>query len=382
LAAICCGFPFVVSVPDGAPPLRNGEAPDQLPPMDPAQERSGKFEFVWNNRDRLKRIKRFVLAVDSDAPGQRLRAELAHRLSAARCSFVEYPPDCKDLNAVLSLCGPQQVAATLNNAKPFPVFGLYHLRDYPAQPALATFSTGWSSIDLHLKIFPGEFIVVTGVPGHGKSTWVLNLLVNLYRLHGWRSAIFSPEMPVMPHLRDKLWRIFHVAEADRYIDGAFAFIDTDPSGKDEDEEFDLDLIIDKATDAVMRDGVRVLLIDPWNEVEHAKRRDESMTEYIARSIRQLKRFARQYEVTVIVVAHPTKDVNEKGSVSVPSLYDVDGSAAWFNKPDHGICVHRPDYQKDESRVLIQKVRFDGTGERGEVRMAFDRRTQRYLTLDA
>jgi twinkle protein len=84
---------------------------------------------------------------------------------------------------------------------------------------------------------------------------------------------------------------------------------------------------------------------------------------------------------VIVIAHPTKEVNEKGSVRVPTLYDVDGSAAWFNKPDHGICIHRPDPRVDESRVLIQKVRFDDTGERGEVRMAFDRRTLRYLTLD-
>jgi twinkle protein len=85
LAAICCGFPFVVSVPDGAPPMRG---PEHLATMDPAEERSGKFEFLWNNRERLKRIKRFVLAVDGDAPGQRLSAELVRRLSAARCSFV------------------------------------------------------------------------------------------------------------------------------------------------------------------------------------------------------------------------------------------------------------------------------------------------------
>jgi twinkle protein len=179
-----------------------------------------------------------------------------------------------------------------------------------------------------------------------------------------------------------LRRIFGGAQADQTIDDAFSFISQDPTGKNDDDEFDLALILDKATDAVMRDGVRVLLIDPWNEIEHARGRDESVTEYIARAIRQLKRFARRYDVSVIVVARPTKDVNEKGNVRVPTLYDIDGSAAWFNKPDHGICIHRPDPNVDESRVLIQKVRFDDTGERGEVRMAFDRRTLRYLTLDA
>jgi twinkle protein len=80
LAAICCGFPFAVSVPDGAPKAHDS---GDLSPMDPAQEQSGKFEFLWNNRDRLRRIKRFILAVDGDAPGGRLRAELVRRLSAA-----------------------------------------------------------------------------------------------------------------------------------------------------------------------------------------------------------------------------------------------------------------------------------------------------------
>jgi twinkle protein len=74
-------------------------------------------------------------------------------------------------------------------------------------------------------------------------------------------VIFSPEMPVVPHLRDKLMRIFGGVNADQAIDDAFAFISQDPTGKNDDDEFDLALILDKATDAVMRDGVRVLLID-------------------------------------------------------------------------------------------------------------------------
>jgi twinkle protein len=299
---------------------------------------------------------------------------------------VDYPAGCKDLNDVLMRYGAERVAATLNEVRQYPVRGLYRLRDYPALQALPTFSTGWETVDRHLLVFVGEFMVVTGIPGMGKSTWVLNLLINLFRRYQWRSAVFSPEMPVVPHLRDKLRRIVDDANADdanadQLIDEAFVFIDADPTGESDDGDFDLAWLIDKATDAVLRDGIRVLVIDPWNEVEHARRREETTTEYISRSIRQLKRFAREYGVAVIVVVHPTKDVNDKGSVRVPTLYDVDGSAAWFNKPDHGVCIHRPDPYRDETSIFAQKVRFEKTGEKGEVRMAFNRRTSRYSALN-
>lgn len=385
LSAIDSGFPLSVSVPDGAPAVAEGENPEDLAPIDQTQEGSGKFEFLWNNRDRLKRVKRFILAVDNDAPGKRLAAELVRRLSASRCLFVTYPVDCKDLNDVLVKHGREHVAAVLNAAKPYPVRGLYRLSDYPETPPVPAVSTGWWALDRHLMPFPGEFMVVTGIPSHGKSTWTLNLLSNLAGQHGWRSAIFSPEMPTVPHLRDKLRRIKGGTskgrpEIDAFIDEHFVFIDADPTGKD-DEDFDLDWIIDKATDAVLRDGIRCLVIDPWNEVEHARRRDESMTDYIGRGIRALKRFARLYDVAVIVIAHPTKDVGKDGKSRPVTLYDIEGSAHWFNKCDHGVVIDRPNAYSDEAVVRIAKVRFEETGEKGEVRMAYDRATCRYSPLD-
>lgn len=381
LTAIECGFPLAVSVPDGAPAVGDSENPDDLQPI--GDDASGKFEFLWNNRDRLKRIKRFIIAVDNDRPGQRLAAELVRRLSASRCLFVEYPVGCKDLNDVACQRGPEAVSAVLNAAKPYPVRGLYRLSDYPERGTLPVYSTGWWTLDKYLQLFPGEFMVVTGIPSHGKSTWVLNLLCNAARLHGWRTALFSPEMPTVPHLRGKLRRIHGGSarpDADAFIDEYFRFIDADPTGK-EDEDFDLDWIIDKATDAVLRDGIRCLVIDPWNEVEHARKRDESMTDYIGRGIRALKRFARLYDVAVIVIAHPTKDVGKDGKSRPPTLYDIEGSAHWYNKCDHGVIIDRPNAHADETSVRIAKVRFEETGEKGEIRMSFDRERQRYLTLD-
>jgi len=123
------------------------------------------------------------------------------------------------------------------------------------------------------------------------------------------------------------------------------------------------------------------MIDPWNEVEHARRRDESVTDYIGRGIRALKRFARLYDVAVIVIAHPTKDVGRDGKGRPPTLYDIEGSAHWFNKCDHGIVVHRPNAFADEAVLRVAKVRFEQSGEKGEIRLRFDRQTSRFETLE-
>src|SRR5262249_9229948 len=152
-----CGFEASMSVPDGAPA--------QMGELDPATEETSKFAYVFNTRMQLKEVKRFVLAVDDDDAGKVLAAELVRRFGASRCSFVEYPDGCKDLNDVKMKFGQTEVARVLMRHKPYPVTGLYKLSEYPDVPMLRTYSTGWSTLDDNLKLFPGEFMVVTGIPG-------------------------------------------------------------------------------------------------------------------------------------------------------------------------------------------------------------------------
>lgn len=381
LTADQCGWPHVVSVPCGAPAVKEGDNPFELPEL--GEESTGKFGFLWSAREKLAKVKRIVIAVDNDPPGLRLGAELVRRLGIWRCHFVTYPAGCKDLNDVLRKHGPEEVSRVLNGAKPYPVRGLYKLDDYPEAQQHATITTGWSTVDEHIKPFPGMFMVVTGIPGHGKSTWVMNMLCNAAKHHQWRSAVFSPEMPTVPYMRDALRKMMQgdgcdtVEYADRIINEYFTFIDTDPNGS-EDEDFTLDWIIERATDAVLRDGANCLVIDPWNEVEHAKEKGETMTDYVGRGIRALKRFARQYGVAVIVVAHPTKDVAKDGKARAVTLYDIADSSHWFNKCDFGVVVDRaPQW----TAIQISKVRFAETGARGTVNLEFDRYLGKYDLLD-
>lgn len=399
LTAIDCGFPFTVSVPDGAPPPMKGEPVDAI---DPKADETGKFEFIWNNRDRIRKVKRFVLAVDADDAGKRLAGELARRFSAARCMFITYPSEmvvddknggkrsCKDLNEVLVHFGRDRVSSVLNSARPYPIKGVYRLSDYPPAAQLETMAIGIGALDDFVRIFSGELMVVTGIPGHGKSSFMTNVLISIAEQYGVRSAIFSPEMPVMPQYRDKFRRIRCRGQpknegeeiaADAFIDEYFRFIDTGRENEDGDD-MTLEWIIERAIDAVVRDNVKILLIDPWNEVEHAKRRDESMGEYVGRGIRALKSFARIRNVAVIIIAHPTKDVQEKGKGRMPTPYDISDSAHWFNKPDHILIVHRPDEANDITEVRIAKVRFEGTGKKGVVQLRFNQWSGWYDALDA
>lgn len=239
--------------------------------------------------------------------------------------------------------------------------GYFSLSELPQKPDIgnAAVSPGWDCLAELWKLYPGQFTIVTGTPGHGKSTLVLNVVCNIAKLYGWGSYLYVPENESF--LQYKLRRIYG---PDGYQDFArnFCFVQSAEVQSYDDEPKNLLWVLERAVVGIKRDGVRLLVIDPWNELEHAKPRDFSMTDYIMQCLMYLKQFVRAYSVSVILVAHPTKahaSDNRK-----PTLYDVEGSAAWFNKCDNGIIVHR-DPENNHMTVNSAKVRERGAGKRGQ-----------------
>ncbi|MNT48670.1 hypothetical protein D3C72_1854640 [compost metagenome] len=133
--------------------------------------------------------------------------------------------------------------------------------------------------------------------------------------------------------------------------------------------------------SVVRYGARIIMIDPWNELEHSRKHGETETEYTGRAIRSLKRFAKAFRVHICVIAHPTKSVKDAdGKYKMPTLYDIAGSANWYNKCDLGVIVHRE--TADDTLIKVQKSRYHETiGKPGEVRMQFSTESKKFIETE-
>src|SRR5690606_34302331 len=88
--------------------------------------------------------------------------------------------------------------------------------------------------------------------------------------------------------------------AKKFISEHFIFIE--PEG----DENKLDFILSAAESLVMRKGVRGIVIDPWNKIEHEMGKGDNETNYISKSLDKIIRFNQTHNVFGIIVAHPTK----------------------------------------------------------------------------
>ena len=64
---------------------------------------------------------------------------------------------------------------------------------------------------------------------------------------------------------------------------------------------------------------------------------------------------------------------------VPSLYDVAGSANFYNQVDNGITVYR-DFGNDLTNIYVQKIKFRHIGELGEAQFKYNIQNGRYSEI--
>jgi twinkle protein len=267
-------------------------------------------------------------------------------------------------------------------AKPFPVAGLYRMSDFPDAPPIQSMPLGIDCLNDLIEIVPGTLTVFTGYANMGKST-VMNTIVAHAIAQGTACCVASFETAPKPILRDGLAKALIGCSDYEFRDhplrrGAYIEIESKlriiSNALDEALEFDIDTFLDTVRVSVLRDGVKLVVLDPWNELEHKRNRDESLTEYVGRAIRRVKAFARRHNVAFWIVAHPTKP--QKGVNQIPSLYDVSDSANWSNKADYGLVYHRPDKTVNSAQLAVVKVRMGLPGKCGVETVKFDHRNSR------
>lgn len=263
-------------------------------------------------------------------------------------------------------------------------------------------STGWPELDMGTAgaaytVVPGFLTVVTGIPGHGKSQWLDNLMVNLARTEGWRFAIFSPEnTPPARHVV-KLAAVAQgrplgphdVAHADpagsSTFDRALGWVDEHFVWLD-DRDATVGSILARARLLARTRDIRGLVIDPWNELEHAAGSKEREDLYISEVLTQIRRLARHEQIHVWIVAHPKTPRREPqtDTLYLPVGTDgISGGAKWHDKADAILSIWRDKFgeRRDPRLVDIHVLKIREDGEWGRVAskrtLVFDPDTRRY-----
>ena len=355
LSLLEAGYKAVVSVPNGA---------------------GASMEFMDNCIDEFIGVEKIILAGDQDEPGYKLRDELARRFGIERCYKIDFN-DCKDANEYHVKYGIDKLRFTIDAAEPFPIEGIFtslDIRDELENFYLNGLPSGEtieiSEFDKQISWQAGRVYTITGIPGHGKSEFVDFILTRLNVFKKWKVGYFSPEnWPIELHAskivekltgkkcNSSLMSRHEFDEAVNYMASNFYFILPEDS-------FTVDSILSRASGLVARKGINVLVIDPYNRIEHQIPAGMSETHYISSFYDKIGNFAKRKNVMVILVAHPTKMKKDaSGKFEVPNLYDISGSANFFNKTDFGFVVYR-DIVENEIRVYVQKVKFKHLGEIG------------------
>lgn len=367
-----CGLKFSVSVPNGA-----GKTKQNL-------------TYIDNCFDEIDKVVTHYIATDNDEPGRALRDELIRRFGAENCRIITFD-DCKDANEYLIKYGKDALIKCFENSKYAPLDGIFSIDDN-REDIISLWKDGLPrglllnhpELNKLVSWVSGVLAVWTGIPSMGKSEMVDEICEQLNILYGWKVAYYSPENhPIKTHIAKISSRLtgkhFNQQSISRteieqtidYIKDNFFFIS--PS----DEDTSIDSILRHAKALIKRNGIKILVIDPWNKLDH-KYKGENETQYISRALDQLTVFAQRNDVLVHLVAHPTKIKKDMGTgvEPCPTLYDINGSSHFYNKAFYGFAVHR---EGDFTLMNVLKVKFRHLGEPrgGRVTMRYNLNNGRY-----
>ena len=371
LAMFEAGYKNVISVPNGATKGTNN------------------LSYLDNSIQYLEHIKEFYLALDNDENGNKLKEEIARRLGYENCKTVTFK-DSKDANDCLIKYGKQTIINCINEAKEFPIVGVFNALDIEAN-IYDFYNNGlpkgaginMAEIDTNIKFHEGYLTIITGIPGHGKSEFLDFILCRLNISHNWKTGLYSPENhPLELHFSKFAEKI-----VGKPFEGSHKMSPTDLRMMidyhadnfffiNPKENFTLDTILDATKQLVRKKGIKAFVIDAWNKLDHQYTGNEG--QYISKELDKIVNFCERNKIHCFLVAHPTKMLKDKKTnlFEVPSLYSINGSSHFYNKAANGITVYR-NFETGLTEIHIQKVKFKHWGQSATVHLAWNRDNGRY-----
>ena len=237
-------------------------------------------------------------------------------------------------------------------------------------------------------------MTITGIPGHGKTEFVDQILVDLARMYNESSLIVgfeqTPEEHIIKLSRKMIgsnitcgtwWHEkneIEFKENYNFITKKIQHIDVQKTGGK------IESILMKSAEWIQQqrrlgEDPKYVVIDPFNMLSTSGK--VSGYEKAEEILRQLTHFSHQMGVLVILVAHPFKMKKDEktGEYEIPDFYSVKGSSAFFEMSYHGLTIYRTN-----GMVLVRvlKVKQNNMGDAGsDVWFKYDKHSGRYIPVD-
>jgi twinkle protein len=329
LAIMQAGFQRVIAVPGWSD--KNFEAANYKP--------------FTSNEELIKRAGTIIVAQHNDNAGATMLRAVANFFDECNVKYVTWPKDCKDANDCLLLKGQESLVTAISSARAVdPEGGLITgFSDLPPSPSREIWKLGipaFPELDKVMAFRSRSISIFTGRPGDGKTTFMTWATHHLVKNHGLRVglALFETDADeVLTHLGKLEGKEASLCSPDEWakfkqeLDQSYRIMHR-VEGKDITHgTLWLKAMIHKLA---ARDHCQIIIIDPWNELEHLYEKGETVTQYINLALTKMRQWAEKYNIHICIVAHPRKMMGNDR----PDGYSISDSAAWMNKCDTGWTV--------------------------------------------
>ena len=313
------------------------------------------YEPFKKHEAEIKRAKRIVVTQHDDNAGAAMLKAISNFFDESDVAFVKWPKGCKDANDVLKAHGAAKLADCIKQAKSIdPPGGIISgFTDAPPLAVRRIWKLDWPEFDRMLAWRTREVSVGTGVPGAGKTSFATWWAHHLVRLHGLRVGMCMFETDA-DELKRQLMLLngIGVHSEQAKIEQAMAHLDKHyrlVHRVEESDEVHGMLWLKRVIHTLAaRDGCNIIIVDPWNELEHILEKGENMTQYLNLALMRLRQWAEKYDIHICVLAHPKKMEAHKRPIG----YDIADSAAWANKPGMGWSINIENDDKYGEHVVL------------------------------
>ena len=365
LTLMTCGFPYVLSIANGA--------------STNIEESHEAFD-EW-----IQQAGEIIICGDTDRPGRRLVKLLIEQYQT-RAKVTTLPQGKKDISEVYDAFGSREVQRIIAEAQGISDADIYDLSEHKEDILdimMGNYDRGYEvgmgglTDGIFHPTSEGGLIILTGRPNSGKTDFLNCLMAHLMYHNQKRVAFFSFEKPIKgKHVRE-IARIALGVRNTEDMDGAES-----PEEARQENQRVLDFLSEHMVDfdtktrlpdsnyiigmmeAMMnhkKQKIDYLVIDPYvfiNMTEGGSRATE--TEKVRLMLTKLQAWSRTRHIWTVVVAHPRIQYKDGHEAFPPlDIYSVAGSAQWANLADFLLTVNRiskPEEGKMFTIVEMLKVR--------------------------